>query len=289
MQRGASYPAVTDSGVKKQRIPLPPLPEQQKIASVLSKIQQAIEQQEQIIAKTKELKRSLMHRLFTYGLRGEELKETEIGLMPKSWEVSELKNIVRHKIVDGVHKTPKYVQEGIPFVTAKDIVDNKVSLVKCKYITEVEHLVLTKRVKPEKEDILLTKVGTVGNVALVRDNLDFSIFVQVALIKPDLKIIFPEYLFFCLQSNGSQKEIISNTAQSTMKFIGIQNIGRVKIPLPSIREQQEISNILSNVDKKIRQAETKKQILQSLFKSMLQLLMTGQVRVKDIDFREDYE
>jgi len=257
--------------------------EQQKIAFVLSKIQQAIERQDKIIQTTKELKKSLMNKLFTEGLHGEEQKETEIGLIPKSWEVGELKNIVRHKIVDGVHKTPKYVQEGIPFVTAKDIVDNKVSLVNCKYITEVEHLVLTKRVKPEKEDILLTKVGTVGNVALVRDNLDFSIFVQVALIKPDLKIIFPEYLFFCLQSDGSQKEIINNTAQSTMKFIGTQNIGRVKVPLPSIREQQKIANILSNIDKKLAQEELRKQTLQALFKTMLNQLMIGRIRVKDLE------
>jgi type I restriction enzyme S subunit len=61
------------------------------------------------------------------------------------------------------------------------------------------------------------------------------------------------------------------------------------LPVPSIEEQQEIANILSNVDKKIQQAETRKQTLQSLFKSMLQLLMTGQVRVKNINFGEDYE
>lgn len=277
------YPTLNLSEVKNVTITLPPLPEQQKIASVLSKIQQSIEHQDKLIQTTKELKKSMMNKLFTEGLHGDEQKETEIGLIPKSWDAIELKNIVRYKIVDGVHKTPKYVSKGIPFITAKDIVNNRIDLAKCKYITKEEHLVLTKRVKPEKEDILLTKVGTIGNVALVSDNLEFSIFVQVALIKPDLKVLFPEYLFLYLQSDKSQKEIDNNAAQSTMKFIGTQNIGRVKIPLPKIDEQKEITNILSNIDKKIQQAEAKKQTLQVLFKTMLNQLMTGKTRVKDLD------
>src|SRR4030042_829194 len=99
VQRGASYPAVTDTDVKNQKIPLPPLPEQQKIASVLSTIQEAKEKTENVIRETKELKKYMMHTLFTYGPVSVEeaekvpLRETEIGMIPEHWEVKQLGEI----------------------------------------------------------------------------------------------------------------------------------------------------------------------------------------------------
>ena len=89
--------------LKEKELPLPPLPEQKKIAHILSTVQRAIEAQERIIATTTELKKALMQKLFTEGLRGEPQKETEIGLVPESWEVVPLGSIA--KVGNG--STPK--------------------------------------------------------------------------------------------------------------------------------------------------------------------------------------
>ena len=85
------------------RVPLPPLPEQKKIAHILSTVQRAIEAQERIIQTTTELKKALMHKLFTEGLRNEPQKQTEIGPVPESWEVVELGTLA--KVGNG--STPK--------------------------------------------------------------------------------------------------------------------------------------------------------------------------------------
>lgn len=285
-QYGASYPAVRDEDVKNIKIPLPPLQEQKKIADILSKIQQAIETQKQIIKTTQELKKALMQKLFTEGLNGEPQKMTEIGLIPESWEVVELGRIVSRPIKDGVHQTPKYVTDGIPFITAKDLINEEISFSNCKYISIEEHEKLFQKVNPEKDDVLLTKVGTIGNVAIVRDEKPFSIFVQVALIKPNRDSVNPLYLKYCLLSDKIQSEILRTSGRSTMKFIGVQKISKLSIPLAPLPIQKVISSHLELLTDKIKFEIIKNESLKKLFKTSLNELMTGQTRVKDIELEK---
>lgn len=274
--------------LKEKFIARPPLPEQQKIAYVLSTIQDDKEKTENTINSYKELKKSLMKHLFKYGpVKFEDtdkvkLKETEIGEMPEGWDIKNLGYVVRERIRDGVHKTPTYINVGVPFITAKDIIDNKVNFAECKYISSEEHKRLIKAIKPEKGDILLTKVGTVGNVALIDFVEEFSIFVQLALIKPNNQLVNTSFLKQALLSNLVQKDISDKSAQSTMKFIGVQRISTVLIPLPSLPIQQEIEETLSSVDSKIEHEENKKNALEELFKSMLYNLMSAKMRVGDL-------
>jgi type I restriction enzyme S subunit len=269
-------------------LPIPPLPEQRAIAHVLSTIQRAIEAQDKVISAVRELKKSLMHHLFTYGpvpvseVDRVTLKETEIGSLPESWKIVCLGDVVKEKITDGVHKTPSYVEFGVPFIMAKDIVNNRIDFTNSRNIPSAEHQVLTKRVKPEKGDILLTKVGTVGNLALVDTEAPFSIFVQIALIKPDNGKVDSTFLKYVLLTANIQDDIIKNASQSTMKFIGTQKIAQVAIPLPMLKEQCEIAFRLSSIDAKIQAEENHRSALQTLFKTMLHLLMTGSLRVKDL-------
>ena len=283
-----TIPNLSASRLKSFQFPFPPLPEQKKIAHVLSKIQQSIETQEQIIKTTQELKKALMQKLFTEGLNGEPQKQSalggEIGPIPESWEVVELGQIVSKPIKDGVHQTPKYISNGIPFITAKDIINEEISFDTCKYISNDEHEKLFQKVNPLKDDILLTKVGTIGNVAIVRDENPFSIFVQVALIKPNRDYVDPSYLKYCLLSDKIQSEILRTSGRSTMKFIGVQKISKLVIPLPPLPIQKVISSHIDLLTDKIKFELVKVEWLKQLFKTSLNNLMTGQIRVKDMEF-----
>jgi len=127
LESGASYPAVRDSDVTASWIPLPPLPEQRKIAQILSTVQRAIEEQERIIQTTTELKKALMQKLFTEGLRNEPQKQTEIGPVPESWEVVEIGDL--GKCVTG--STPKtavasyYTPPNEDFIAPADLGEHR--------------------------------------------------------------------------------------------------------------------------------------------------------------------
>jgi type I restriction enzyme, S subunit len=286
--RGVSQSNINATKLKGFAIPLPPLSEQQSIANVLHTVQQAKEATEKVIAATRQLKQSLMRHLFTYGpvhfdqSDKVELKETGLGPVPKAWNVIALERVVSQKIVDGVHKTPTYVERGIPFITAKDIVRNRVSWSTCRYIPEAEHKQLTRRVKPQWGDVLLTKVGTVGNVAFVDFETEFSIFVQLALIRPNPEIMIPAFLYWALQTIPAQFEVHSKSSQSTMKFIGTQKIAKVRVHVPPISDQRSIISKLSAVESKLAAEESRFTALSGLFTCLLHHLMTAKTRVSGI-------
>ena len=126
-----------------QRVPLPSLVEQRRIAQVLSTIQRAIENQEVVITAARELKRSLMHRLFTYGPYAEELptKETQLGVIPSSWNLAHLGDVATH-VNSGA--TPRggrkvYQKSGIPFIRSQNVLMNRLSMGDVTYISEETH------------------------------------------------------------------------------------------------------------------------------------------------------
>ena len=288
---GSGQPFISIGVAQKQKLPLPPLPEQQKMAAVLSAVQEAKEKTRAVIAATKALKKSMMKHLFTYGpVPPEEtenvpLKETEIGKVPEDWEVVKLGEVVREKITDGTHKTPQYIENGIPFITITNLVNGKIDFSKCRFISEEEHNFLINRCKPEKDDVLLSKVGTLGLTAKICEKDNFSIFVQLALIKPKKEIINSDFLTYMLNSISIQNQIEIKSSQSTMKYIGVEKISQLQIPLPPLPVQQKIASILSAIDAKIEAEENKKKSLEKLFKTLLHNLMTAKIRVNHLEIK----
>jgi len=254
--------------------PFPEKPEQQKIAFVLSKIQQAIEQQDRIIETTKELKKSVMNKLFREGLHGEEQKETEIGLMPKSWRIVKLGDNDIVKVIMGQSppsSTYNTMKEGLPFFQGKAEFGDIYPKAK-KYCSKPNRIA-------NEGDILLSVRAPVGDVNLS----PFICCIGRGLAAIRCKDKLNNYFLFnyLLQSKN---KIASLGDGSTFKAIGKTVVKNIRFPLPERKEQDEITNIFSNTDKKISQAKSKKQTFRALFRTMLNQLMTGKVRVKDFDF-----
>lgn len=182
--------------------------------------------------------------------------------IPKKWRVVSLDNLST-KITDGEHKTPSYQQEGIPFLSVKNISSGKVSFDDVKYITTEDYKLFSKRCNPEKGDLLITKVGTTGVPAIVPNEREFSLFVSVALLKLDASKVFNEYLYYVVLSSYFQKHVKATTRGLNKNWV-IKEIKATLVPVPPLEEQRLIAQRLKELFIEIDRAEKAYQELQTL-------------------------
>lgn len=175
----------------------------------------------------------------------DEIKETPFDI-PDNWKWVTLGSILL-KLTDGTHKTPKYVNHGVKFVSVKDMSSGKLSLEHTKFITEEEHKELFKRCNPQKGDILLSKVGTTGVPAIIDTDEQFSLFVSVALLKYNHKFINEKYLYYLLLSPLVQQQAAENTRGVGNKNWVLDAIGKTMIALPPYQEQIRIVSELEKI------------------------------------------
>ncbi len=198
--------------------------------------------------------------------------------LPEGWCWATVESIST-KVVDGVHKKPHYVDEGIPFVTIRNLTaGSSISFEKLNYITEKDHIEFFKRANPEKGDILITKDGTLGVVRVVKVDTQFSIFVSVALVKPVIRQM-GNYLETALSSPQVQVQMVPKG--SGLQHIHLEDLRVDCIPLPSLAEQEQIvalveerlsiiSELETTIAKALKQAERQRQsILHQAFSGKL--------------------
>ena len=202
-------------------------PEDESASELLKRIKEEKERliKEKVIKKEKELPK---------------IEKDEIPFeIPESWEWVRLGEIL-NLLTDGAHKTPKYVENGVPFLSVKNMSNGKLSFDDVKYITQEEHIELSKRCNVEYGDLLLTKVGTTGIPVIVDTYREFNIFVSVALLKFNKNCIDVKFLRLLLQS-----PFVYNQSQENTKGVGNKNwvlkdISNTKIILPPLAEQKRI-------------------------------------------------
>ncbi|HEC77382.1 MAG TPA: restriction endonuclease subunit S [Thermoplasmatales archaeon] len=218
-----------------------------------------------------------------------QLKQTPIGKIPKDWEVVRLKNICT-KITDGTHRTPKYVEKGIPFISTQNIKPF------CKgfdfsqyrkYISLEEHKELTKRCKPEKGDLLISKCGTIGRTKIVDVDYEFSIFVGLALLKLNKKKVCGKFLEQLLNFEPFIRRMEVASPGSTRKTLTISAIKNLLIPLPPLPEQKAIAKILSTVDKAIQKVDEAIAKTERLKKGLMQKLLTKGIGHKEFKYSKE--
>jgi type I restriction enzyme S subunit len=265
LAQGVSVVHLYSSQLKTLKLNLPSLPEQQKIASFLSAVDEKIQQLTKKKALLADYKKGVMQQLFSGQLRFKD----ENGKDYPDWEEKRLGEV--SDVRDGTHDSPKYQEKGYPLITSKNLLKSgQMDFDNVNFISENDYLEINKRSGVEVGNILFGMIGTIGNPVIVKER-DFAIK-NVALIKEktELKNV---YLIHYLNSHLINKQFHEQNTGGTQKFIALGVIRNLVILNPTLREQQKIAIYLSGIDAKIEavthqitQTQTfKKGLLQQLF------------------------
>ena len=282
---GMSVYGISKGNLNKLFIPVPPLPEQRKIAYVLSTVQKAIEQQDKLIRHTTELKKALMQKLFTEGTKGEKQKQTEIGLVPESWEVTTIGAIA--SVTSGGTPSRKenifWENGNIPWVKTGEVNYCIINTAE-EYITELGLKNSSAKIYP-KGTLLMAMYGqgiTRGKVAIL--GIDATINQACAAIMPKKNShVLSEYLYYFFEHNYDYVRGLSHGANQ--KNLSGNIIKDIEVSYPKdITKQKFIVSSLKCFDNKKLVYQKKKQTLSDLFKTLLYELMTGERRVHEIEF-----
>jgi len=256
MNSHSTIPGLNRKNVYEIDCQFPSLLEQKKIAAVLYKIQKAIEVQGKIIESTKELKKTTMQRLFTKGLRGEKTKQTEIGEIPESWSVGNFNELATlHRGYDLPVQSRK--DGNVPIIGSNGLVGyHNVSKVK-------------------GPGVVTGRSGSIGISYYIDEDywpLNTGLYVEDFHENDPL---YTHYFFEWFDFNQYASGVSVPTLNRNF-------VHAARIAIPKKNEQHEISKIMKTLDCKIDFNDSKKNNLQNLFKSMLNKLMTGDIRVKDL-------
>lgn len=195
------------------------------------------------------------------------------------WEEKILKDI--SDVRDGTHDSPKYLQEGYPLVTSKNLGEHgKLNLDNINLISEEDYININKRSKVDIGDILFGMIGTIGNPVMV-EREGFAIK-NVALIK-ELDVLKNSFLIQLLNSSVISRQFYRENTGGTQKFIALGNIRNLNIQLPSKDEQEKIANFLTKVDKLIEKQDEKVSNLEQYKKGMMQKIFSQEIRFKKAD------
>ncbi len=257
-----------------------------KIAAVLSLVQDAIAQQEQLITLTIELKKALMQKLFTQGTRGEPQKMTEIGLIPESWEVVQFEPFADFK--NGINFTKE--QKGDTGLLTIDVLN----MYSRSINVSLDNLYrVNKKINDDfilkKGDILFVRSSLkqegVGWASLYENEIEsvsFCGFIIRARLK-DFLDFNPGYLTHLFRTIKARLSLISGSAKLAITNINQSILKQSIIPKPSLSEQEEINSAINLIDQKISIYEQKRDTLKTLFQTLLHQLMTAKIRVDDLN------
>lgn len=269
-QRTSGQTGIDMDVLKKYIIPIPNLTEQEKIAEILSTVDEQIENTEKLIQKNQELKKGLMQQLLTKGIGHTEFKKTEIGSVPIEWEIKNLEYLVEIRNGNSpsnftLNETGKY-----PFFKVDDMNYTNKYLNKAKvYFDDCKYSLMTKGmiVFPKRGASIFT-----NKIAILNLNGYFDTNIMGLKCKDEL---INEYLFYYLKFIGLER-FADTTA---VPQINNKHINPLKIPIPSIVEQEKIVWGLDQIDGKIEQYKNKKENLEDLKGGLMQDLLLGKIRV----------
>jgi type I restriction enzyme S subunit len=265
------------------QVPVPGIDEQTAIAAVLSKVQRAIEIEEKLVATTRELKQAAMRQLFTFGTRGDDTRDTPYGQVPASWDIQPLSACAT--VQTGVTKgraIPADEAIEVPYLRVANVQDGYLDLTEIKSITIRRGELDSYRL--QEGDVVLTEGGDfdkLGRGFIWHGQIEPCIHQNhVFAVRTNRDVLVPEFLAYLAQSPYGRSYFLTVAHKTTnLACINSTKLKAFPVPLPVLKDQQELVEVLGGIDRKAQVHESRRRILLDIFDQLLMQLMSGHLFV----------
>lgn len=263
---GTAVPILNKSDFEKIELSIPPLPEQKAIASVLSSLDDKIDLMHRQNKTLEAMAETLFRQWFI-----EEAKE--------DWVNVQLKDIVK-QIKPGTNYQPKRLDSGIPFLNVRNLQNGQINLQGISFISQEEYERVHKAWKPEEGDVLISRIGTLGIVAVLgKRDMPMAVHYNMLVLKPSLTNT--AFLYFLLRSQYFQEAYSSKARQSVQEYVAVEDAESIELKLPLndaafANKQDEFYCLFDKIRANLYQIQT----LENLRDTLLPKLMSGEVRVQ---------
>lgn len=293
LSQDTGVPGLARETVYETKLPLPTRSEQFAIAAFLdretAKIDALVEEQQRLIELLKEKRQAVISHAVNKGLNpNAPMKDSGVewlGEVPKHWMAVQLGRLCR-QVSDGPHFSPKYVDEGVMFLSARNVKVDGWSLDDAKFISEDDCAEFDRRVIPERGDILYTKGGTTGIARVVDLDQRFQVWVHIAVLKIELAAANPYYLAYALNSVGCYEQSQLYTRGATNNDLGLTRLIKIWLALPPLDEQGRIATYLQKhteqLDELIRAAEQAIELFRERRAALISAAVTGKIDVRGV-------
>lgn len=291
---GSGQPNLSPDIIGIVKIPYPPLEEQKAIANILSTLDEKIEVNNQINKTLENMAQAIFKQWFIdyefpnedekpYKSSGGEMVESELGMIPKGWEVKEIEKLTS-LIIDYRGKTPKklgreWSSTGIIALSAKNIKNGK--LIKLDQANRVDKELYSLWMKDElkQRDILLTSEAPLGEIYFIASDCKYCLSQRLFALRANINQIYPEILYMYLRTEDVMKDIKNRATGTTVTGIRQSELRKVRVLKPLIEVQKNFYELIRPVLKKISVNEDEIQKVTSIRDTLLPKLMSGEIRV----------
>jgi type I restriction enzyme S subunit len=282
---GTSVYGISKSNLPKVEVLVPPLNEQRKIADFLTSVDNAISKTEAIIEQTEKVRKGLMQQLLTKGIGHTKFKQTEIGEIPEEWQ---LRSVGEMAQIQGGYafKSSEYKNEGIQLIRISNLFGNYLNLTKDPVFLPSSFAVDYERYVIKPNDLIICMTGTVGkedygHVVEIPDELQHRLLLNQRVGRFNLQQeLDKDFFYYFLSSRLFLDVIYSYGSGSKQANLSGKQIESVLMPLPPIQEQKRIGSVIRSIALKLDNEKAKCYQLQRLKKGLMQVLLTGKIRVK---------
>ena len=272
-----------------------PVSEQLAIATFLdhetAKIDYLIDEQQRLIELLQEKRQAVISHAVTKGLNPDApMKDSGVewlGEVPEHWEVCGLGHILKG-IGDVDHYMPSTVAEGVPYLMTGDLQEltSQIDFNECKQVSHEEYEKLSRKIKTDNGDVIMARYATIGTVAYVDVEQDLLVSYSCVTIKPNIDRTCGMFLFFCLKSESFAQGMRHKINANTQENVGIGDLKKVKVAIPPLNEQQQITehlqSAISEMSDVIQASKDTVRLLQERRSALISAAVTGQIDVRGL-------